>query len=381
MIEQLLTCIVMVKVSFEETRNGLPLYHRHGSEALQERDRLVSAFEEESDGENESLEDWNDDRNIEQSGNMPFSGLMAPSENGTYQQVNTEFFDNVNRRLNDNIAEYRRDQPTSSSSSRFPFNHSIFSTLGGFVGLRRSDYNASSVSNNDGVFANLTAKPDGDKKPSEDVPPSYEEAAADATPPYWETTITASGLSDDLFIEGLPVGSPINFVWNMMVSSAFQFVGFFLTYLLHTTHAAKQGSRAGLGFTLLQCGYYLQPDSTGMAPVDPPNEFEPSNPNDYDVSPYGSITGQPTVGHASGSQLADVSYESSGGNWISTALMVIGVIIILKSVFDYFQIRRMEFAILNSHGNADNQENVESSSPPLPPPPPPAGAARAEEMV
>lgn len=39
---------------------------------------------------------------------------------------------------------------------------------------------------------------------------------------------------------------------------SFQFVGFLLTYLLHTTHAAKNGSRAGLGITLIQYSFYLR---------------------------------------------------------------------------------------------------------------------------
>jgi hypothetical protein len=29
---------------------------------------------------------------------------------------------------------------------------------------------------------------------------------------------------------------------------------FLMTYIMHTTHAAKYGSRAGLGLTLLQMG-------------------------------------------------------------------------------------------------------------------------------
>ena len=44
----------------------------------------------------------------------------------------------------------------------------------------------------------------------------------------------------------------------MLVSCSFQFVGFLLTYLLHTTHAAKNGSRAGLGITLIQYSFYLR---------------------------------------------------------------------------------------------------------------------------
>lgn len=38
---------------------------------------------------------------------------------------------------------------------------------------------------------------------------------------------------------------------------SFQFVGFLLTTLLSTSHAAKNGSRAGLGITLIQYGLYL----------------------------------------------------------------------------------------------------------------------------
>jgi len=53
------------------------------------------------------------------------------------------------------------------------------------------------------------------------------------------------------------VGNFFGFAWNLAVSMCFQFVGFLLTYLLHTTHAAKCGSRAGLGITLIQYGFYL----------------------------------------------------------------------------------------------------------------------------
>ncbi|KAK0538307.1 hypothetical protein OC835_001479 [Tilletia horrida] len=164
--------------------------------------------------------------------------------------------------------------------------------------------------NQDGVFANLSAKPErrrrrardgrnnasngeggtndnSDDRGSDDdledetLPPTYQAAAADAAPPYWETTILGpSGMGgalyplapgglgwtpggaqvgevEDLILEGLPVGNFFGFAWNLAVSMCFQFVGFLLTYLLHTTHAAKCGSRAGLGVTLIQYGFYL----------------------------------------------------------------------------------------------------------------------------
>ena len=61
-----------------------------------------------------------------------------------------------------------------------------------------------------------------------------------------------------MIIDGLTTGSLFSFLWNMLVSISFQFVGFLLTYLLHTTHAAKLGSRAGLGVTLIQYGFAMR---------------------------------------------------------------------------------------------------------------------------
>lgn len=94
-----------------------------------------------------------------------------------------------------------------------------------------------------------------------DAPPSYAAAQADAVPPYWETTIhapSAATTAGEVIIDGLPTGSLFSFLWNMLVSISFQFVGFLLTYLLHTTHAAKLGSRAGLGITLIQYGFAMR---------------------------------------------------------------------------------------------------------------------------
>lgn len=134
------------------------------------------------------------------------------------------------------------------------------------------------------MFANLTAKPevelpagiegeDGDNTTmmaefsSKDAPPAYNIAARDAVPPYWEHNVVApsfgplgsiTGSGDDLLIDGLPVGNFFGFIWNLLVSMSFQFVGFLLTYVLHTTHSSKYGSRAGLGVTLIQYGFYLR---------------------------------------------------------------------------------------------------------------------------
>lgn len=104
---------------------------------------------------------------------------------------------------------------------------------------------------NDGVFANLSAKPDrnragaggqieyvggdddgeGGGRNKDEVLPSYDTAALDAAPPYWETTVTLPGGTygvlgpDDVLVEGLPVGNLFGFAWNLLVSMSFQFVG------------------------------------------------------------------------------------------------------------------------------------------------------------
>lgn len=222
---------------------------------------------------------------------------------------------------------------------------------------RLSRPSLTTANQNDGVFNNMNAKPDTESVQESDVPPSYEEAAADATPLYWETTIMAPGYSDEIFIDGLPVGSPINFIWNMMVSAAFQFLGFLITYLLHTSHAAKQGARAGLGFTLFQYGFYLQP-SKNASTTSPSNakEFEPSNPNDYEVGSNhdklaGSFHQLSNTDTSLPSQTSSSFGNTSASSWISVTLMTIGVLIIAKSIFDYIRARKMEMVISQSPSN------------------------------
>jgi hypothetical protein len=65
-----------------------------------------------------------------------------------------------------------------------------------------------------------------------------------------------------MIIDDLPTGSFLIFSLNVFISFFFQFVGFLLTYLLHTSHAAKYGSRAGLGLTLIHLGFYSRSMNT-----------------------------------------------------------------------------------------------------------------------
>lgn len=265
----------------------------------------------------------------------------------------------------------------SSSSSNNNNRRTSFLSL---LPWRRNQVPTTLTTNNqnDGVFNNITAKPETDKDDDQDVPPSYEEAAADATPLYWETVIMAPGYNDEIFIDGLPVGSPINFLWNMIVSAAFQFVGFLLTYLLHTSHAAKHGARAGLGFTLFQYGFYLQPSFSGSAGDGTVKEFQPSQPNDYDVSSnsdslsgsfhqvISSAVSQATTvagdAAAKAGDAAAAAAPNKASGWVSYFLMGLGLFLILKSLFDYARARRMEMVIIQSPSNAAAVEQQQAEN-------------------
>ncbi|KAL2023275.1 hypothetical protein VTK56DRAFT_3013 [Thermocarpiscus australiensis] len=199
----------------------------------------------------------------------------------------------------------------------------------------------------DGVFSNLSAKPDRGDGEKEEQPPSYEQAAADAAPPYWETTILAPGLGgpDDVYIDGLPVGSFFSFIWNGMISMAFQLVGFLLTYLLHSTHAAKNGSRAGLGITLIQYGFYMKstPPGSGAGGMSGGHMAgdgyaNPSDPNTHNFNPD-----EVNQGGASGD-----SSDLTSSDWAAYILMVVGWFILIRAVSDYLKVRRHEQLVLQS---------------------------------
>lgn len=179
---------------------------------------------------------------------------------------------------------------------------------------------------------------------------SYEQAAADATPPYWETTILTPGLvSDEVYVDGLPVGSLFSFVWNGIISMSFQFVGFLLTYLLHTTHAAKNGSRAGLGITLVQYGFYMKGRKQGNSQQ--PEYGQPPDPNSHDFD-SSIVTDSATAAVAAmgdpQNHPHDATRSLAASEWIAYGLMIVGWFILIKSVTDYLKARRHEQLVLQS---------------------------------
>ncbi|KAH9846987.1 hypothetical protein C2E23DRAFT_788405 [Lenzites betulinus] len=239
-----------------------------------------------------------------------------------------------------------------------------------------------SGTNNDGVFANVTAKPsrgirvqDGDEvmivpeEVQKEVPPSYAQAQADAVPPYWETTIhapSAANTPGDVIIDSLPTGSLFSFLWNLLVSISFQFVGFLLTYLLHTTHAAKLGSRAGLGITLIQYGFALRGRENYPTDQDVWGGWKPDEPRPTFATAaeaeayYNNLNLTATTPTPTTDPTPDpFATNDATTEWISFLLMTIGWFILLTSVLGFWRVKRWERGIL-----ASQQEEVPAAATP-----------------
>ncbi|KIL64504.1 hypothetical protein M378DRAFT_106192 [Amanita muscaria Koide BX008] len=213
---------------------------------------------------------------------------------------------------------------------------------------------------NDGVFANVTAKPQrGRMVRTEDgqsilVPettqteplPSYTEAQADAVPPYWETVVHAppNPSGSNIFVDDLAPGSILIFAINALIAWFFQFIGFLLTYLLHTTHAAKFGSRAGLGLTLIQYGFY----SRKMDRPPPPMETDESTLKSpaFDVYNITDLTMPSTA------PMPDDRMGMSSKDWLSILFMTIGWFLLISSVIGYWRVKRWEASVRSSQAQA-----------------------------
>lgn len=126
---------------------------------------------------------------------------------------------------------------------------------------------------------------------------------------------------------------------------SFQLVGFLLTYLLHTTHAAKNGSRAGLGLTLVQYGFYMKGGSEPRGSDDTGSDqyTTPPDPNSHNFDPSAVADN----GGGGGTDGGGVSAITTG-EWISYILMIVGWFILIRAISDFLRARRHEQLVLQS---------------------------------
>jgi hypothetical protein len=171
-----------------------------------------------------------------------------------------------------------------------------------------------------------------------------------------------------MIIDHLPTGSVFSFLWNLLISISFQFVGFLLTYLLHTTHAARFGSRAGLGVTLIQYGFALrgrsEEDTTGSGWWAGSGQYGNEGKDDVPAKPTFAtkeeaedyyrklnitmINGMPS-GTIPGATMDDLNIPNDATtDWLSFFLMTVGWFILLTSLLNFWRVKRWERNILAS---------------------------------
>ncbi|KAI5966935.1 uncharacterized protein KGF55_000344 [Candida pseudojiufengensis] len=223
----------------------------------------------------------------------------------------------------------------------------------------------------DGVFQNLMAKPETlsmiQQQERDLFPPTYEEASQDSSPEYWESTMISPMYEDEVFVQGLPVGNIANFIWNSLVTIAFQFIGFILCYLLHTSHAAKQGSRLGFGINLIMYGWNILPiyigspkkipkkyiinDYNEFENIDKNFKFENENLKIDNYSPSGFFIQDSGANNNNDSTGNDDNYTTAP--YIAYGLISFGLFIIIKSIVDFYKIKQLEKSILNPNGGGN----------------------------
>lgn len=223
----------------------------------------------------------------------------------------------------------------------------------------------------DGVFRNLMAKPDTEahRTQQEQHPPTYEEAAADSLPEYWEATMISPMYQDEVFVQGLPVGNIANFIWNIVVTVAFQTVGFVLCYLLHTSHAAKQGTRVGLGVYMIMYGLSVIPANLGH-PERIPTRYQPADPNAFDILKLTSIKQGSRVDTYLLGFLPSADAASSGAlaPLFAYSIIALGVFVIVKAFADCYRVKQDEKRILAPQAQAAEEMHSTTEEVNNPPP-------------
>lgn len=141
-----------------------------------------------------------------------------------------------------------------------------------------------------------------------------------------------------------------------IVSMSFQFVGFFLTYLLHTSHATKNGSKAGLGFTFMSMGYQMLQGKS--LTEDGTSQDEPSL--DADTGYMGNIPPASEI---------DLPLQSTSEYyWLSWFMVILGAAIVAQSLFEFARAKRTQI-VVNASSSEALEESVSASTA--------AGAAQA----
>eukprot|EP00158_Paraphelidium_tribonemae_P004838 Partr_v1_DN26994_c2_g1_i1_m6978 putative Nedd4 family interacting protein len=194
---------------------------------------------------------------------------------------------------------------------------------------------------NDGVFANLSAKPDTivqipsyPASPVQEVPPTYADVQEDSVPPYpsFRAILAGMHLSDGQNESGAvvgryPAGPLSSFIISACVAYAFHFLGLLLALIFSQTHAGHLGARAGFGIAMIQFGMVSRNRSAG-----------------YTYTYDGTVSETPS------------EKEDSAGVMISYMVILLGWVMMFQALGEYFRIRRLEKLVIAASGAGGDAE-------------------------
>jgi hypothetical protein len=205
---------------------------------------------------------------------------------------------------------------------------------------------------------------------------SYQVAQLDSAPPYFDVSVHALDPTADMIIDDLPTGSLVLFAANTFISFFFQFVGFLMTYIMHTSHAAKYGSRAGLGLTLLQFGWYSKQNAQETI-----NNYESGigfTGDGSDAARFANGTWGEGGMWMHGSSNGTVSWPQEEAPvvtpemaasyaatraWIAFLLMAMGWVILVSSIYGFWRVKRWERSVRASAMAASGASTSTSAAP------------------
>jgi hypothetical protein len=164
-----------------------------------------------------------------------------------------------------------------------------------------------------------------------------------------------------MIMDGLATGSIWLFLATMFISVFFQFFGFMFTYLLATTHAARDGSKAGLGITLIQLGFYSKTWSWTETSdeIDPATGMPINGTMSAPIPPSTTTTVDGTNGTTQDESVILPGFTPR--DWIAFLLMTFGWFILLTNTLSFWRIKRWERSLSTASASdpAPSPEEIE----------------------
>jgi len=142
---------------------------------------------------------------------------------------------------------------------------------------------------------------------------------------------------------------------------------------MHTTHAAKFGSRAGLGITLIQWGFVLRARlddamNAGAGTWEDGTTLmfgSTKEAEDYynNIALFGNgTTTQPILPQDESQWNSSLLTGPVATEWLSFFLMTIGWFLLLTSSLGFWRVKRWERSILDSHTSSSSRSHARTQS-------------------